>query len=93
LYDEEEGATEEWYEAHLEWIKKLAELHRDPQGFDTVCRMPEPGDLSYLTRDKSHKPFVVLNSDGTSVKVVDLDKEGEEKNYGNYNIGYIAIID
>lgn len=93
LYDEEEGATKEWYEAHLEWMKKLAKLHRDPQGFDTVRRMPEPGDLSYLTRDKSHKPFVVLNSDGTSVKVVDLDKEGEEKNYGNYNIGYIAIID
>jgi hypothetical protein len=27
------------------------------------------------------------------VKVVDLDKEGEERNYGNYNIHYVAIID
>jgi len=92
-YDEEEGATEEWYEEHLEWMKKFAVLHREPHGFDTVRRMPEPGDLSYLTRAKSHKPFVVLDSDGTSVKVVDLDKEGEEKNYGIYNIDYIAVID
>jgi hypothetical protein len=92
-YDEEEGAAEEWYEEHLEWMKMFAELHREPQSFNTVRRMPEPGDLSYLTRARNHQPFVVLDSDGTSVKMVDLDKEGEEKNYGIYNIDYIAIID
>jgi HKD family nuclease len=91
-YKQEKGATEAWYEAHVEWIKVCAELHREPQGFDTIRRMPEPGDLSYLTRSKDPKPFVVLDSDGTSVKVVDLDKEGEEKNYGIYNINYIAIV-
>jgi HKD family nuclease len=91
-YEEEEGAAEEWYEEHLEWMKMFAELHRKPQDFSTVRRMPEPGDLSYLTRAINHQPFVVLDSDGTSVKVVDLDKEGEEKNYGIYNIDYIAVI-
>lgn len=92
-YDEEQGATYEWYEEHLWWMKMLAKLHREPQEFNIVRRMPGAGDLSYLTRAESHRPFVVLDSDGTSVKVVDLDKEGEEKNYGSYNIGYVAIVD
>ena len=92
-YDEEQGATAEWHEEHMEWMKTFAELHRDPREFNTVRRMPNAGDLSYLTRAKSHKPFVVLDSDGASVKVVDLDKEGEEKNYGSYSIDFIAIVD
>jgi HKD family nuclease len=92
-YDEEEGATAEWYEKNLDWMKTFARLHREPQSFSTVRRMPRPGDLSYLTRAQRHQPFMVLDSDGTSVKVVALDKEGEEKNYGKYNIDYVAIID
>jgi hypothetical protein len=77
----------------MEWMKMFAELHREPQKFNTVRRMPNAGDLSYLTRAVSHKPFVVLDSDGASVKVVDLDKESEKKNYSSYGIGYIAIVD
>lgn len=92
-YDEKQGTTAEWLEAHLEWMKTFAELHREPQEFNTVRRMPNAGDLSYPTRAKSHKPFVVLDSDGSSVKVVDLDRESEEKNYGSYGIDYIAIVD
>lgn len=92
-YDEEQGATAQWYEEHSEWMKTFAELHREPQKFNTVRRMPNAGDLSYLTRAESHKPFVVLDSDGASVKVVDLDKESEKKNYSSYGIGYIAIVD
>ena len=92
-YDEEQSATVQWYGEHSEWMKTFAKLHREPRKFNTVRRMPNAGDLSYLTRAENHRPFVVLDSDGASVKVVDLDKEGEEKNYGSYGIDYIAIVD
>jgi hypothetical protein len=56
----------------------------------TIKRMAEAGDLALPTLKASPQPLVVLGANGTSVRVVDLDKDDEQNLYG---VKYLSVYD
>ena len=89
-YDQERSLTEKWYEEHLQWLRKIAAASHDPRRTKLLTRMSAPGDLAYPTLAKFPRLSVVLESTGSLVRLVDLDKENELNSYGSK---YISLID
>lgn len=84
-----DGVTETWCDEHLSWLKKMANIACAPRASHTLARPADAGDLVYPTLKAEASLHVVLQSKGSSVKVVDLDKEDEETTYG---IKYVAVL-
>ena len=84
-----DGVTETWCDKHLSWLKKMADVACSPRAAHTLARPADAGDLVYPTLKAEASLHVVLQSKGSSVKVVDLDKEDEETTYG---IKYVAVL-
>lgn len=86
-YYEADGEVETWLEAHLGWMKRIAEAS---QGMAVAPRRPaDAGDVVYLKKG-TPRPMMVLQQRGRSVRVVDLDEDNEQKGYGNE---FITLID
>jgi hypothetical protein len=87
---EADGLTETWLNAHISWIEKLSDSRAPIRNATPPGRMPDVGDLVYLNLKKGEaRPMVVLQQRGTSVRVVDLDEEDEQKGYG---IKFVNLI-
>lgn len=83
------GVTETWCDEHLNWLKKVADVASSPRAAHTLARPADVGDIIYPTLKAEPGLHVVLQSKGSSVKVVDLDREDEQTTYG---IKYVAVI-
>jgi hypothetical protein len=89
-YYVEDGVTETWFEDHMNWLRRVSAICHAPRQASTLQRSADAGDLIYpILKDTPH-PRVVLQATGSSVKVVEFDKEGEQNAYGTK---YIAVID
>ena len=89
-YYVEDGVTETWFEDHMNWLRRVSAICHAPRQAKTLKRSADAGDLIYpILKDYPH-PRVVLQATGSSVKVVEFDKEGEQNAYGTK---YIAVID
>jgi hypothetical protein len=86
----EDGVTETWLEEHMSWLRRVASVCRAPRQARALKRPADTGDLIYPVLKDSPQPRVVLQTTGSSVKVVDLDKEDEQNTYG---AKYVAVID
>lgn len=84
-----DGVTETWCDEHLDWLKKVADVASSPRAAHTLARPADAGDIVYPTLKAEPGLHVVLQSKGSSVKVVDLDREDEQTTYG---IKYVAVI-
>ena len=84
-----EGTTETWCREHLGWLKKVAALSRSPREARARARAADAGDIIYPNLKAEPTLHVVLQSRGSSVRVVDLDKEDEQTAYG---IKYVTVI-
>ncbi|HEX8145046.1 MAG TPA: hypothetical protein VF553_20945 [Pyrinomonadaceae bacterium] len=85
-----DGFLQAWYAEHLAWLRKVSAICRTPGGLSPVKRMAEAGDLALPTLKASAQPLIVLGANGTSVRVVDLDKDDEQNLYG---VKYISVYD
>lgn len=84
-----DGLTETWCNEHLNWLEKVADVAYSLRAAGTLTRPADAGDLVYPTLKAEPSLHVVLQSKGSSVKVVDLDKEDEQNTYG---IKYVTVI-
>jgi hypothetical protein len=86
----EDGTTETWFEEHMDWLRRVSSISRDPRQAKALTRPADVGDLIYPVLKNSPQPRVVVQTTGSSVKVVDFDKEDEQNAYGSK---YVAVID
>lgn len=86
----EDGITETWLDEHINWLRRVSSVSRNQRQARVLKRPADIGDLIYPILKDSPQPRIVLQTSGSSVKVVDLDKEGEQNTYGNK---YVAVID
>lgn len=84
-----DGVTETWCDEHLDWLKKVSNADLSPRWERPQARPADVGDLVYPTLKPELGLRVVLQSSGTSVKVVDLDKEDE---LTPYSTKYVSVI-
>lgn len=89
-YYVEDGMTETWYEEHMKWLHRVSAVCRAPRQAKSLKRPADLGDLVYLVLKDSPQPRVVLQTTGSSVKVIGLDKEDEQNAYGTK---YIEVLD
>ncbi len=73
----------------MKWLSKIKVLSHNSSRKE-LKRTASAGDLAFPLLKSAKHPFVVLESNGSSVRVVDLDKENEQQLYG---AKYVAIID
>lgn len=86
-----DGVTETWCDEHLGWLKRAADAELSPRDAPTKARPADVGDLVYPTLKAELGLRVVLHSSGTSVKVVDLDKDDELTPYSTKYVSAIRI--
>jgi hypothetical protein len=89
-YYVEDGTTETWFEEHMDWLRRVSTVSHDPRQAKALKRPADVGDLIYPVLKNSPQPRVVLQTTGSSVKVVDFDKEDEQNAYGSK---YVTVID
>jgi HKD family nuclease len=86
---EEDKISESWLKRHLQWMERISTALEAQPKEPSSPRLPNAGDIVFPTRKSSPSPRVVLSSNGSSVKVVDFDKENEENTYG---AKYVAVL-
>jgi hypothetical protein len=89
-YYTKDGVVETWYDEHMNWLRRVSSVCGTHSQVKTLKRSADAGDLVYPILKASAQPRVVLQTTGSSVKVVELDREDEQNTYG---AKYVAVID
>lgn len=91
-YREPDDRVTAWYDTHLGWMRGItaARIDSQPTGGEPR-RTVAPGTIVSTFRAKVPRLFVAVESTGTSVRVIDFDKEKERVLYDNRYIATVTI--